>query len=291
MTTEVTQRHMILAYDGDCPMCIATVAWLQRAGLVTPEQAVSNHELSPDDLAAAQAAGIRNQLVVLDPNTRATRTGADGLLWLVGENRGNPRWVRCFSLPVMRQLVRIVYEAVSYNRRILSPPRHQIRCECEPQATIARRLTLVGPLAALSALFVALCGAAVFHGQGYDARLGAVLALSATGAGWIVLAAAALLMLRGEQRIDYLAHLVVTAFAGALVLLPAGIAAWWLPPLVSSALAGVSLLVACAILFRMQRRRIAAVGVSPHWLWAWAGTVAAGFVGASLLGIGLGLLN
>ena len=90
MTTLLQHDTKILAYDGDCPMCMRTVAMLVGAGLIAPEQAQSNHSLAPDDLAAAQAAGIHNQLVVIDPRTRETRSGSDALLWIVAEHKGNP---------------------------------------------------------------------------------------------------------------------------------------------------------------------------------------------------------
>jgi predicted DCC family thiol-disulfide oxidoreductase YuxK len=290
MSTEVAQRELMLVYDGDCPMCIGAVAWLQRRGLVTVEQAVSNHELAPAELEVAQAAGIRNQLVVLDPNTRATRTGADGLLWLVGENRGYPRWVKFLSLPAMRQLVRLAYEAISYNRRIISPPRHAIHCDCEPQATIARRLTLVGPLAVVAVGLVALWGAAMAHSMDWSESTGAALAILAAGAGWLATGSAAMVLLRGEPRVDYVSHLVFTAFIGAVVLVPMGIAAWWLPAAAAATLTAVSLAVAFAVMFRMQRRRVVAAGVSARWLWAWTGFVPGGFVGVTFVGIALGRL-
>ncbi len=276
MSTEVAQRALMLVYDGDCPMCIGAVAWLQRTGLVTAEQAVSNHELAPADLEVAQAAGIRNQLVVLDPTTRVTRSGADGLLWLVGENRGHPLWVRFLSLPGMRQLARLIYEAISYNRRIISPPRHAIRCDCEPQATVARRLTLVGPLAVATVGLVALFGAAVSHSQGGNAMVGAAfLALAVAPAGCQRLSRRSCSCAANNASTIW--RTSCSPHSSALALLPASIAAWWLPA-AAAALAAVSLVVAFVLMFRMQGRRVAAVGVSTRWLWSWAGLVAAGFV-------------
>lgn len=269
MTTEVAKRQLQLVYDGDCPMCTASVGFLTRRGLVAAEQTVSNHDLPPEDLAAAQAAGIRNQLVVLDPHTRATRTGADGLLWIIGENRGYPLWVRIASLPFVKPLVRFGYEAVSYNRRIISPPKHAIRCDCEPQATLARRLTLVAPLVLLTATIAAGFGAAVFHGLERNAASGALVALSAFVAAVLALTIVATIALGGEQRIDYLAHQAVIAFVGALALLPASTVAAWLPPRASLVVAWLSLLVSFALMFRMQSRRLNAVGLSTIWRWAW----------------------
>jgi predicted DCC family thiol-disulfide oxidoreductase YuxK len=274
MTTEVAKRQLQLVYDGECPMCIASVAFLTRRGLVAAEQTVSNHDLPPDDLAAAKAAGIRNQLVVLDAHTRATRTGADGLLWIIGENRGYPSWVRLASLPFVKPFVRFAYEGISYNRRILSPPRHAIRCDCEPQATLARRLALVAPLMLLTAAIAAGFGAAVFHGLERNAASGALVALSAFVAAALALTIVATIALRSEQRIDYLAHQAVVAFAGALAIFPATVVSTWFTPIASALVACLSLAASFVLMFRMQRRRLAALGLSDFWRWTWAAIAA-----------------
>jgi predicted DCC family thiol-disulfide oxidoreductase YuxK len=290
MATQISQREMILAYDGDCPMCQSTVALLERAGLVEPGQAISNDALSPADRAAAQAAGMRNQLVVLDLQSGQTRAGIAGILWLVGANRGQPLWVRLLALPGVRHVLGFVYEVVSYNRRVISPPRRQVRCDCEPEATLARRLTLIVPLAIWTVLVTALFGAAVFAGWRLgDAAPGAALMELAAGSGWIGLIVAALVLLRGELRVDYLAHLAVTATVGTLTLVPASLAAWWLPREVNIALATASVLCSFVLMLRMQRRRVETLGLSRAWLWAWAGALAAGFIGTACVAFGLGV--
>ncbi len=283
MATETTQRDMMLVYDGDCPMCISTVGMLKRSGLVTPEQTVSSHDLSADEFSTAHAAGLRNQLVVLEPRTQETRSGTDGLLWIIGRNRGNPLWVRALSLPGVRHLVGMGYETISYNRRIVSPPRHAVRCDCEPEVTLGRRLMLVVPLLVATIALTAMFGATLFARLNLgDAATGAVWMIAGAGVGWVVMGCFASAALRSEQRIDYLAHLVVTAFMGVLVLLPAAVVSWWLPPWGVAALAIVSVLVSFTIMFRMQVRRIPAVGLSTRWLWAWSGVLVIALLGTTL---------
>jgi hypothetical protein len=244
---------------------------LLRLGLVRAEQTRSNHDLDAADLEAAQQAGIRNQLVVIDLATRETRAGSDALLWMIGENTRAKPFVRLLGLPGFRQLMRYGYEAISYNRRVISPPRHQIVCDCEPEVTVARRLTLIVPLLLVTIAIWAGFGAAAFVGWGLgDAITGALFTLIAAGAGWFVMIVAGLVLLRGMLCIDYAAHLVVTMFAGALVLLPAAILTPLVPVPVSIAMVGVSLLAAIALMFAMQRRRVAAMGLGRVWLWGWA---------------------
>jgi predicted DCC family thiol-disulfide oxidoreductase YuxK len=278
MTTAVRQSGKYLAFDGDCPMCTSTIALLLRLKLVRPEQTRSNHDLEGDDLQSIRAAGIRNQLVVLDPDSRETRAGSDGLVWLIGDNLGNPWWMRVWTWPGFRQVLSFGYEAISYNRRVISPPRHRIACDCEPEVTLARRMALVVPVLLLTFLLAAAFGACVLRGWRLDNAIGGIWFVpAALGAGLVPLALVALVSLRGEQRIDYLAHLAITTFAGTAVLLPFGLAALFLPREAATAIVCLSGAGSLAMMFFMQRRRVAAVGLGGRWLWGWLASLSVGF--------------
>lgn len=278
MTTDLKTANKFLAYDGDCPMCTSSVRLLVRLKLVTPEQTRSNHLLTEEDLKTAQAAGIRNQLVVIDPRTREARKGTDGLLWILRDNTGNHFLVRLLGLPGFRHALRWGYAIVSYNRRIISPPRHQIVCDCEPEVTLARRLSMVVPALIVTIAITAIFGAAVFRGWELgDALTGAWFMEVAAGSGWVALVLAAAALLPREKLIDYFAHLTMTMLAGVLLLVPASL----LTPLVSRqgliALDCLSVLASFSLMFKMQQRRVKALAISSRWLWAW---VVAFLVGA-----------
>jgi predicted DCC family thiol-disulfide oxidoreductase YuxK len=283
MATAVSQSEKVLVYDGDCPMCRGTVALLLRAGWVRSEQLRSNHEIAEQDADVVRAAGIRNQLVVLDLGSRQSRSGVEGLLWIARDNARHRLLVRILGLPLVRQLLRIGYETISYNRRILSPPRRQIVCDCEPEVTLPRRLMLVVPallvtIALQGAFGAALVQAALFPTTpSSDARTGAILAILAGGSGALGMAVVALLSL-GEKRLDYIAHLVVTMFIGSLCLLPATVGFFVLPPRFAIALGGLSLVAGFWRMLSMQRRRTAALGLRRRWLVGWALAWLAGFV-------------
>lgn len=271
MATATTQSEKFLAYDGDCPMCMATIALLLRMKMVAPEQARSNHDLQGDDLDDVRAAGIRNQLVVLDPATRETRAGADGLLWIIGDHLGHPWWVRLLGLPGLRQLTRFGYETVSYNRRIISPPRHQIVCDCEPEVTVGRRLMLIVPaLVVAVACWKLMAAATLLNGDWFAAVREVAQVVAVTSAGWLVLCAGAIALLRGEKRIDYVGHLAVTLMTGSLPLLIAAAIAWALPHSAAIVLDGAALLAGYVIMLRMQPRRLKSLALGNAWLAAWA---------------------
>ncbi len=278
MATDVQTSEAFLAYDGDCPMCLATVALLLRLGLVCEQQTRSSHDLEGTDLAAAQAAGIRNQLVVVDPETGEARAGSDGLLWLVGRNTRYAWPVRLLSLPGLRHLLRWAYQTVSYNRRVISPPRHQITCDCEPEVTPLRRMALIVPLVVVSCAIVAGYGASVFVGAGLGpAAAGAVLLEVSALAGWLTMAVVGLTLLRGTLRLDYVAHLAVTMCAGALILLPAAAVTWLLPRPAAAAASVLSLMFCFSTMFKMQVCRVAAMRLKWPWLWGWAAALLAAF--------------
>ena len=238
------------------------------------EQTRANYDLPPEELERARAAGIKNQLVVFDSDTGETRSGSDALLWIIAANRPRNLLVRVLALPGLRQVLRVGYETISYNRRVISPPKHRIVCDCEPEVTVARRLMLIVPLALAALVLVGMLGAAlVYHWQLASAASGGLAAMLAAGCGPLVLAVAAAIALRGEQRIDYLAHLAVTFFVGAVLISPAIIAS--LAPSASFVVV-FDLLVfaaAAAAMFRMQRRRLAAMQLPPIWLWSWLALV------------------
>ena len=281
MATAVQTSQKVLVYDGDCPMCTATVGWLLGAGWVKPEQARANFDLGADDLELVRAAGIKNQLVVFDPETRETRSGSDGLLWIIGENTRHPLLVRVLGLPGVRRLVRMGYETISYNRRVISPPRHRIVCDCEPEVTLGRRLMLIVPLVVVVLAIVALLGATVWHASALgSAWEGAAVIVATATSGYLALAIVAAIGLGGEQRIDYLAHLAVTMFIGALLVSPAIVVSLVAPANLAMVFDMLAIVAAWLAMFRMQRRRVAAVKLGPGWLAAWAALSVASFAGA-----------
>jgi predicted DCC family thiol-disulfide oxidoreductase YuxK len=278
MTTDVQTSEKFIAYDGDCPMCIATIGLLVRWHFVRQQQTRPNYELDESDAELARQAGIRNQLVVIDPQTRETRVGSDGLLWIIGETPGYRALAQVLALPILRQLINFGYQAISYNRRIISPPAHQIVCDCEPQVTVYRRLTLIVPLLLVSIVIMGAFGAAAFVGCQLGTPLaGALLMEVASGAGWLLAAIAGFVLLRGMRGLDYLGHLAVTMFVGALILLPGAAILWFLPRPMAAAMTVLSLMFCFSTMFKLQIRRVKALTLSLAWLWGWTAAMLAGF--------------
>jgi hypothetical protein len=192
------------------------------------------------------------------------------LLWILDDNTGHHVLVRWLSLPGFRQALRWGYQVISYNRRIISPPRQRIVCDCEPEVTLARRASLIVPLALVSSMLAAIVGGAMFRACDWGpAMAGVWCAETAIGLTWLVLVAAALAGLQTEKRVDYLGHVAVTMFVAMLVMVAPSLLALALPPIAATAVVGLAALGSLALSSAMQRRRTQALGLSFPWLAGW----------------------
>jgi hypothetical protein len=120
-----------LIYDGDCSFCIWISECFERlrvvdAGHRRPYQAYSG-ELAE----RIEAAGIRNEMLVLDEASSELRPGIAGFLWLLCDSRYRA-FAGVLALGPIRGLMRLLYRTIAYNRRIVAPPARGIVCACDP---------------------------------------------------------------------------------------------------------------------------------------------------------------
>ena len=272
----------VLVYDGDCPFCLATIALAIRTGLVPAEQTRSNHALQDADSEPCRTAGIRNQLVVLDPITRETRIG-DGRIVM-------DHW-RATPLFVARRPVEPAGDsaiaALGIRDDLLQSPRDQpaaapnrlrLRARGDARATTDADRAAGGNRRACSGGIWRRAFAVLALG---DVGRRAFMATSTLGSGFVLVAIGAFVLLRAEQRIDYVAHLAVTAIVGAVILAPAVLVtmlADYLPRGLVAAIECVALVTSFGVMFAMQRRRVAAQALPRGWLLAWAALVGVGWL-------------
>ena len=67
----VNPAERVLVVDGDCPMCMGFAGGLIRLRLIAPEARRPLQTLEPELAERALAAGVRNEIVALDPTTPA----------------------------------------------------------------------------------------------------------------------------------------------------------------------------------------------------------------------------
>ncbi len=268
----------IVVYDGQCPLCSASVRFVVRHRLLEEDRCRPWQSFAGAEAERLAAQGIRNEAVAMDPVTGELRPGAPGLLWALRGGRVG-FFARCLDRPLARPFVSAAYRLISVNRRILSPPavsppdRRPIECACEPDDRPSLRWTLVALLLAFALFVVAAFGAVFARELGHLPLVGTRLSiLLVILPGWLVPALASL-ALRPPTRSLYLAHLSVTAGAGAAVLLPAVALAILLPAMLARGVLVLAVAIACALMLGMQERRTGYLGLSRRWVLLWLGSL------------------
>ena len=106
---------LLLVFDGECPMCVALTRLYLLLGWVPAERRVALQDVDPELLAALTAAGIRNEMAVVEPASRRILTGVPGLFWLLRETWARPIvWV--LDRPVLRSVCDVAYRFIDWFR-------------------------------------------------------------------------------------------------------------------------------------------------------------------------------
>jgi hypothetical protein len=231
----------VLVYDGDCALCVAASQRLVSWAGLPDERRRSHAAFEGEAFERLLAAGVHDELAVLEEATGEIRSGVPGILWWLRDGR-LARAAALLDRPAIRALLVPLYRLVARNRRILAPPPPRpIPCACDPT-----------PHAGYQGAFAALLGAAGLAGAMGAIDAGARIARSgpgaATGPGTLALCAAPPILLAGllslrlpaGRRLAGLAHRLWPFAAAAPVFLLADAAARLLPapgaPLATAAL-------------------------------------------------------
>ncbi|HTQ79690.1 MAG TPA: hypothetical protein VMM92_06815 [Thermoanaerobaculia bacterium] len=278
----------ILAYDGECSLCERASALVLR---VFPGNARRPlQDFSGETAARLEAAGIRNEMAVIEARTGEIRSGVASLLWLLEESLAArfpgsrvAGLARRLGRPPFLPILTVLYRLIAYNRRVLAPPRGRtarFRCACDPEDHPGYQLGLIVLLCGTALALTALFGAAVARGTGLAAaETGAFQMVIAAGSGWVLLFAATA-ALPAAVRLSFGGHLGMVMVEGLLVLLPSMLLSLLIsgPPL-----AGLFALSVCASFLWMLaslRRRLRWLGLSLSWLAGWVAALWTGALGA-----------
>jgi len=267
----------LVVFDGDCPLCQASNAALIRLRLAREEDSRPFQSFQGELRERFLDAGIHNEMAFLDPASGEIRTGPAGILWLLHETWIAPL-ARLLDRPLFHGALDRLYHLVAFNRRILTPPRTNIACACDPDPRPGYQVALIVLLLAFALGMTALFGAAVAAGTGLTTPArGAFQMLVAAGSGWVLLSLAAL-TLPADVRLPFLGHLGMVMAAGLLVLVPSMLLSLAPPGPWLAAVFGLSVAASFTLMLRKLGRRLRYLGLSRAWL---AGWTAALWVGAT----------
>lgn len=278
MTPEL--EHVLL-YDALCPMCLKGVETLRRRGLLENAEPRPLDDAPGLGLPEADVEALRSEMILWSRVSRTSSRGFDAVLRLL-EVHGRGRLLRALArVPLFKALGSGLYQLVSRNRRILSPPATGgAACECDPPFRAGWRAALLVSLLAVFAGGTLLQGFSLsIHVRDVPASLSALRALAAAAAGFIV-ASVAFGVVLPRRFAAFLWQALVAVTIGAAILglfavvafllaplgLPSSTCAFW------NALALVSSVLSTLLATVRRHRNLGFPGWSPGlWLAAFEG--------------------
>ncbi len=132
-----TLAHHTLVYDQECPMCDLYTKTFVETGMLDVNGRVAYG-------CARVPAGFDNQrakdeIALVDFKTGSVIYGVDSLLTVVGHSF--PTLKRIFGNKFLKGCLAILYKFISYNRKVIAPPRDfERRGSCTPSYHLGYRL-------------------------------------------------------------------------------------------------------------------------------------------------------
>jgi hypothetical protein len=253
-------------YDDACPLCRGYSGAFVQHGLLQPTERLSLAQMEPHLLALyADLDRCRHEIPLLDLQGGPTLYGVEAMGHLLG--RRFP-WVPIMlRFRPLRAFFTWLYALISYNRRLLLPsPERETPFNPAPDFRRRYRLQLLSITIGFAALVTWAFGQNVghyLHQPGWSGRM-----LLVCGSGWVVQLALAAVLLRGQLRWDYAAHLGVLMAIGTGVLLPgmllSALTNYQFPiiPLLNVALSS-------GLMLWGHRLRVKRLGLSQRWTLSW----------------------
>ncbi len=130
---------LIMVYDDACPLCVAYTKLFVKAGILPPagRQPFSNIFNTEYGKYIDPVRG-KNEIPLVDKKTGTTIYGVEALLKVLGS-----RWAFFNYLQKNRPLFWLIQKAyfvISYNRKVIVPPRFCDSDKCSPQFNLKYRL-------------------------------------------------------------------------------------------------------------------------------------------------------
>lgn len=197
-----------IVFDGNCRVCTGLKVLMIRLGVIKEEHCSNFHALSLDLKQYIDPELFRNEMALLDLQTKTVLYGAEGIGYIFKSRFGFFRLL--FSSSFFLQIFLRLYKTIAYNRYIMAVPKNGMECDCFPDTVHAYRLAYILITYGLSSLLTFV----FMRNTGY-ASTSSLFAMP-----WFLQTVAALIFMK-EKRLDYLGHIGSSVLLGSLLLMPA----------------------------------------------------------------------
>ena len=134
------EQH-ILIYDKDCQFCRWYTGAFVRTGLLTESGRVAFDQALNDPALIFDPELSRNKIALVDKGTGDVKYGIDSLLAVFGSRF---RWIEVIgSFPPVHFLLGLLYNFISYNRKVIAPSKCNGTCDCRPTRSYFWRIAFI----------------------------------------------------------------------------------------------------------------------------------------------------
>lgn len=113
-----TLANKLIIYDDVCPLCKAYTNGFVNIGWLLPQHRIGFSQAPQELLDSIDLDRARHEIPLYDTETKQTLYGKDALFYILGEEM--PILKPLFGLRIFRFFVTILYQIITYNRRIIA---------------------------------------------------------------------------------------------------------------------------------------------------------------------------
>jgi predicted DCC family thiol-disulfide oxidoreductase YuxK len=205
---------LVIVYDAECPMCQWYTGEFVKTGLLSPNGREAYQKIGAYTKTQIDMKKARNHIALLNKNTGNVVYGYESLLEVLGQKW---HWMKTIGATrFVAMFFSVVYDFISYNRKIIAPPKNRF-LTCIPDKNPRMRIAFM-----VLCLLVVEFTAGMYFSRYFGAytRFAEIpwreSLLFVSQIGFMALFAA----LVGEKNLyDYLGHLSFVAFMGGIILL------------------------------------------------------------------------
>jgi predicted DCC family thiol-disulfide oxidoreductase YuxK len=147
-----TLKHQTLVYDKDCPLCRAYTAGFVKTGMLDENGRLPYTELNTDTCTFVDADRARNEIALIDHQSKTVTYGIDSLLKVLGHSM--PFIAKAGTTKPVHAFLKKLYSLVSYNRKVIIPSaKSNTEAQCIPNFNLKYRIAYMlfaGIMTALS---------------------------------------------------------------------------------------------------------------------------------------------